>query len=112
MDRVEDIERDRLDDRLGERDRKTERVPEAETDREVSAMLQGYDLGLLDRDDERSPPKLELEFAYLHPHHFPPSHHSSSPPPLVMDISSVRFRPVPALAQAKMTSTYGHPRLN
>jgi len=29
MDRVEDIERDRLDDRLGEIDRKTERVPEA-----------------------------------------------------------------------------------
>jgi len=29
-----------------------------------------------------------------------------------MDIYSVRFRPVPALAQAEMTSTYGHPRLN
>jgi len=29
-----------------------------------------------------------------------------------MDISSVRFQPVPEMAQAEMTSTYGHPRLN
>jgi len=29
-----------------------------------------------------------------------------------MDISSVRIRPVQALAQAVMTSTHGHPRPN
>jgi len=29
-----------------------------------------------------------------------------------MDISSVRIGPVPVKAQAVMTSTYGHPRLN
>jgi len=73
-------------------------------------MLQEYDLGLSDRDDELSPPKLELESAYRHPTHSPSSHPPS--PPLAMDISSVRFRPVPVVAQAEMTSTYGHPRLN
>jgi len=29
-----------------------------------------------------------------------------------MDISSVRIRPVPVKAQAVITLTYGHPRLN
>jgi len=29
-----------------------------------------------------------------------------------MDIPSVCFQPVPVKAQAEMTSTYGHPRLN
>jgi len=29
-----------------------------------------------------------------------------------MDTSNVHFRPVPVTAQAEMTSTYGHPRLN
>jgi len=110
MDRIEDIDRDRARDRLGERDGKTQRVSEEETDKEVGAMLLEYDLGLSDRDDECSPPKLKLASDYRHPSHSPPSH--PPPPPLAMDISSVRFRPVPVVAQAEMTSTYGHPRLN
>jgi len=80
-------------------------------------MLVGYDLGCSDRDKERSPPKLELVSEYRHPHHSPPaSHHAPAhahpPPPLTMDISSVRLQTVSAMAQAEMTSTYGHPRLN
>jgi len=110
MDRVEDIDRDRAGDRLGEREVNTQRVSVAETEKEVSAMMQEYDLGLSDRKDERSPPKLELVSEYRHPHHsLSPQH---PPLPLAMDISSVRFRPMPAVAQAEMTSTYGHPRLN
>jgi len=46
-------------DRLGERNVNPERVLEAGA--EMSAMLQGYDLVLSDRDNERSPPTLELE---------------------------------------------------
>jgi len=114
MDRVEDIDRDRERDRLGERDVNTQRVSEAEAEKEVSAMLKDYDLGGSDRDYERSPPKLELVSEYRHPHHSPPAsqpaHHHPPPPHLLaMDISSVRFRPVSVMAQAEMTSTYGHP---
>jgi len=112
---VEDIDRDRAGDRLGERDVNTQRVSEAKTETEVSAMLLGCDLGLSDRDEERSPPKLELAHEYRNPSHSPPlrRHHPSPPPPLLaMDTSSVRFRPVPVVAQAEMTSTYGYPRLN
>jgi len=114
MDRIEDIDRDQAGDRLGERDVNTQRFSEVDNEIEVSAMLKSYDLGLSDRHDERSPPKLELASEYRHPSHSPPFHNPppSPRPPLVMDISSVRFRPVPVVAQAEMTSTYGHPRLN
>jgi len=109
MDRIEDIDRDRAGDRLGERDVNTQRVSEGETEKEGSSMLQDYDAGLSDREYERSPPKLALASEYNLCH----SPLSRSPPsPLVMDISSVRFRPVPIVAQAEMTSTHGHPRLN
>jgi len=115
MDRVEDVERDREGDRLSERNVNTERVLEAETDKEVSAMLKGYDLRLSDKDDERSPPKLQLAHDYRNPSHSPllrRHHPHPPPPPLAMDTSSVRFPPVPVEAQAEMTSTYGHHRLN
>jgi len=105
MDRIEDIYQDRAKDRLSERDVNTQRVSEAGTKKEVSTMLQGYDLEISEGEDERSPPKLELVSEYRQPHHSPP-------PPLAMDIASGRFRPVPVVAQAGMTSTYGHPRLN
>jgi len=124
MDRVEDIERDRAGDRLGERNVSTERVSEAETDNEMSAMMQDYDVVHSEGEDERSPPKLELAHEYrdyvnsknAHSHTirrtlpsppttFPPFHHT-------MYISSVRIRPTPVKAQAVMTSTHGHPRLN
>jgi len=99
-------ERDRLDDWLDDRDGKTKRVSDGETKKEVSAMLESYDMGLSDKEDERSPPKLELASEFRLSHHSPSSH-----PPHTMDISSVRFRPAPVMAQAVMTSTYGHPRL-
>jgi len=126
MDQVEDIDRDRAGDRLGERDVNSQRVSEA--DEEVSAMLVEYNVGGSDRDDERSPLKLELVYEYRHTHHSPTTSYPTSyaaiaptrihaqppPPPLphTMDISSVRFQPLPVMAQAEMTSTYGHPRLN
>jgi len=123
MDRMEDIDQDRMGDRLGEKYVNTQRVSEAETRKELSAMLQDYELGPSDRDDdERSPPKLELASEFRHPTHRSPPLHSSPPfhpsqpqlptLPLAMEISSVRFRPVPVTAQAEITSTYGHPRLN
>jgi len=99
-------------DRLGERDGKAERVSDGETEKEVSARFEGYDVGLSDRDDECSPPKLEIASGYR------PSLPSPQPlshitlPPHAMDISSVRFRPLPVTAQAIMTSTHGHPMLN
>jgi len=66
---------------------------------------------LSDRDEERSPPQLEIASGYrptiLSPTLFHPTFF-----PHAMDISSVRFRPVPVMAQAEMTSTYGHPWLN
>jgi len=98
-----------LDDRLGERDGKTERISDGETEKEVSTMLKGYDVGLSDREDERSPPRLEIASEFRHTLLSPTFHPL---PPHAMDISSVRFRPVPVMAQAEMTSTYGHPRLN
>jgi len=70
---------------------------EVETDKEVSAMMQGYNLIHSEGDDERSLPKLELADEYwkygrkntqsptLHTQ--PPS--SPPPPPLTMDIPSV-----------------------
>jgi len=92
---------------------------EVETEKEVSAMLKDYEMCGSDRvDDELSPPKLELVSGYRQTHHSPPPISqpqptlSSSHPPIAMDTSNVRFRPVSVMAQAEMTSTYGHPRLN
>jgi len=99
-----------LDDRLGERDGKTQRVLDGETEKEGSAMLEGYDMGLSDREYERSRPKLEIASGYRS-NLFSPTFHVPLPPP-AMDISSVRFRPVPMMAQAEMTSTHGRPWLN
>jgi len=122
MDQVDDIERDRAGDRLSERDVDTRRVSEIETDKEMSAMMRDYDV-VHSEEDERSPPRRELaeeyrEYINNKSTQSPtirrtlPSPPSSSTPPLsTMDISSVRFRPVPVTAQAVMTSTHGHPRL-
>jgi len=102
MDPVENIDRDRIGDRLGEEMYVTERGSEVDRD----------------RDNERSPPTLEMEPLYRNVQHSPvvsrtQSPHSAPPPPLhTMDTSNVRFRPVPVMAQAEMTSTHGHPRLN
>jgi len=75
-------------------------------------MLREYDMGLSDRDEQRSPLQLEIASGYrstlLSPI-FQPLHPLF---PHAMDISSVRCRPVPMMAQAEMTSTHGHPRLN
>jgi len=125
MDRVEDIERDRARDRLSERDVNTQRVglSELEIDKGMSAIMKDYDV-VHSEEDERSPPKLELAHQYREYvdskstqsptiRRTLPSPPSSSPPLLhTMDISSVRIRPVPVRAQAVMTSTHGHPRLN
>jgi len=127
MDQVEDIDRDQKGDRLCEKDVNTQRVLEAD----VSAMLVGYNVGGSDRDDERSPPRLELISEYRQSHHSPttsypttyaapaPTHvrvhpHPPPPPPphTIMDISSVLFQPLPVMAQAEMTSTCGHLWLN
>jgi len=85
----------------------------------MSAMMKDYDVVNSEGEDERSPPKLELAEQYREYTQYPtirrslPSPPSSSPPPPnTMDISSVRIRPVPVRAQAVMTSTHGHPRLN
>jgi len=53
MDRVEDIERDREGDRLGERNVSTERVSEVETEKEMSAMIRDYDV-VPSEEDERT----------------------------------------------------------
>jgi len=124
MDRVEDTERDRAGDRLGGRDVNTVRVSEVETEEQASAMLQDYDVIHSVPDYERSPPVLELaehyrEYLLKKSTQSPtirrtlptPPVLSSSPPHSTMDISSVRFRPVPVMGQAAMTSTHGHPRL-
>jgi len=111
MNRVEDIDRDRTGDRLGEEMYVTERGSEARTD----------------RDNERSPATLVMEPSYRNVQHSPivsrtqsprsttlsPNPSSPPPPPPLhtMDTSNVRFRPVPVLAQAGMTSTHGHPWL-
>jgi len=124
MDRVEDIERDREGDRLGEWNVNTERVAEVQTDIKMSAMMRDYGVVNSEWEDERSPPKLELAHEYREYINSKttqsptirrtlPSPPSSSPPLIhTMDISSVRIRPVPVKAQAVMTSTHGHPRLN
>jgi len=106
-----------MGDRLSERDIRTQRVSETETEleteKEVSAMLKYYDVCGSERDDERSPPKLELISVYIQPHHIPPSisqpqptltsfSTSSSHPPIAMDTSNVRFRPVSVMAQAEI----------
>jgi len=64
MDRVEDIERDWAGDRLSDRDVNTQRVSEVETDKEMRAMMKGYDVVNSEGDDERSPPKLKLAEQY------------------------------------------------
>jgi len=123
MDRVEDIERDRVGDRLSDSDMNAQRVSEVETEKGMSVMMKGYELVNSEGDDERLPPRLELAEQYRQYINSKttqsptirrslPSPPSSSPPRLsTMDISSFRFRPVPATAQAVMTSTHGHPRL-
>jgi len=67
MDRDEESCRDREDDRLGEegdrlgeRERQVQRGSEAETEREMSALVRGYDMGEFEEEVERSPPKFEL----------------------------------------------------
>jgi len=124
MDRVEDIDRDRAGDQLGEIDVTTQRVLEVETDKEMSAMMKDYEVVNSEGEGERSPPKLELSEQYKEYNNSKstqsptirrtlPSLPPSSPPPLnTMDISSVRIRPVPVRVQAVMTATHGHPRLN
>jgi len=79
MNQIEDFDRDRAGDRLSERDGKTKRGSDGETEKEGSDMLKGYNLALLDRDDERSPPKLESAFEYIDPHPSTPSHHPLPP---------------------------------
>jgi len=105
MDKSEENLDDRLGGRLGDRDGKTQRDSEGETEKEVSAMCKGYNVGLTDKEYDISPPKLELASEFRR-HRLSPPH-----PPHTMDISSVRYRPVPVMAQAVLTSTYGHPRL-
>jgi len=58
-------------------------------------------MGLDDKEDDISPPKLELA-SQFRPHFF--LLHT-------MDVSSVRYWPAPVLTQAELTSNYGHPRL-
>jgi len=102
MDESEETLDDRLDDRFGDRDGKARRDLDEETEKEVSAMLEDYNMGLTDKKDELSPPKLELA-SQFRPRHSPPLSHT-------MDIPSVRYRPVPVMAQTVLTSTYSHPR--
>jgi len=58
MDESEENLDDRLDDRLGDRDGKARRDSDGETEKEVSAMLESYNVGLTDREDDISQPKL------------------------------------------------------
>jgi len=51
---------DRLDDLLGDRNGKAKKDSDGEMEKEVSAMLENYNMGLTDREDDISPPKLEL----------------------------------------------------
>jgi len=107
MDRVEDIERDRMGDRLGARDENTQRVSGVDDDKEMSAMLKDYDVIHSEHEYERSPPRLELaeeyrEYILNKSTQSPPIHRTLPSPPSsppqprsTMDISSVRFRPVP-----------------
>jgi len=52
MDESEENLDDRLDDRLGDRVGKAPRDSVGETEKEVSAMLEGYNVGLTDREDD------------------------------------------------------------
>jgi len=88
----------------------------------MSAMLQDYDVVHSEHGPERSPPILELAEHYreylLNKSTQSPTIRRTLPTPPVLSsspphsangqISSVRFRPVPVMAQ---TSTQGHPRL-
>jgi len=94
MDKPEEDLEYRLSDKDGKKD------SDGEAEREVSHMFEGYNMGLTDKEDDISPPKLEF-VSQFRPHH--------SPPPTI-DISSVRYRPVPVMAQAVLTYTYSHPR--
>jgi len=96
---------DRLGVRLDDRDGKAQKYSEGETEKEVSAMFEGYNVGLTDREDDILPPKLELASEFRRPRLSPPH------PLHTMDISSVRYRPVPVMAQTVLTSTYGHSKL-
>jgi len=98
-------------------------VSGVDTDKEKSAMLKDYDVVHSEHEYERSPPRLELAEQYreyilnkstqspIIRRTLPSSPSSSHPPHSTINISSVRFRPVPMTAQAVMTSTHGHPRL-
>jgi len=89
-----------VDERLGEEAGR--KNSDDETEREARTMMEGYDIGLDDREDSISPPTLEI-VPSLRPRPSPHLH--------TMHISSVRYRSVPVLTQAELTSTYGHPRL-
>jgi len=88
-----------LGERLGDKDRR--KNSDDETKIEARTMMEGYDMGLDEREDNISPPKLELASQFRP--HLSPLH--------TMDISSVRYRPASVMTQAELTSTYGHPRL-
>jgi len=89
----------------------------------MSALVREYDMGNSDGEVERSPPKLELIAHHYREYvkqasFFPPIRRTLPTPPLTpplpisaMDISSVRFQPVPVKAQAVIMSTHGHPRM-
>jgi len=100
MDESEENLDDRLGVRLDDRDGNAWRDSEGKTEKEMSAMFEGYIVGLMDRENNISPPKLELVSEFRRPR-LSPSH-----PLHTMDISSVRYRPVPVMAQAVLTSTY------
>jgi len=87
-------------ERSGEKDGRLNSDDKVE--RKVRTMMEGYDVGMDNREGSISPPKLELA-SQFHPRFSPPLH--------TMDISSVRYRPAPVLTQAELTSTYSHSRL-
>jgi len=128
MDREEDIYRDREGDRLGDegdrlgdRDLHAQRVSEADSEKEMSALVREYDMGNSDGEVERSPPKLELIAQHYREYIkqaslSPPVRRTLPTPPVTpplpistMDISS--FQPVPVQAQAAIASAHGHPRM-
>jgi len=55
MDESEENLNDRLDDRLGDRDGKARRSSDRKMEKEVSVMLEDYNVGLTDREDDISP---------------------------------------------------------
>jgi len=91
-----------LEERFGDKDGRNN--SDDETEREVRTMSEGYDMGLNERDDDISPPK--LEFASQFRPRLSPLHTID-----ISTFSSVRYRPVPVMAQAELTSTDSHPRL-